>query len=54
MSDVDPGQLYLAARERVVALVTNDGVDPDAPVLATPGWSVRDVVAHLAGVARDG
>ena len=49
----DLGALYRAARGRITALVTADGVDPDAPVAATPGWTVHDVVAHLSGVSVD-
>ncbi|MER5265805.1 maleylpyruvate isomerase family mycothiol-dependent enzyme [Actinosynnema sp. NPDC002837] len=42
---------YDAARRRIISLVT--GGDPDAPVGACPGWTVRDVVAHLAGGLGD-
>lgn len=41
---------YLDARQRIDDLVRP--LDPDAlatPVAACPGWSVRDVVCHLAG-----
>jgi len=34
-------------------MVTAPGVDPGLVVPATPAWSVHDVVAHVAGVARD-
>lgn len=51
--DFDGGLAYRAARERIMALVTTDGVDPEMVVPATPEWSVHDVVAHLAGIARD-
>lgn len=51
---VDLGVLYRAARERISALVTALGIDPDAPVPATPEWTVHDVVAHVSGVAVDG
>jgi len=51
--DFDGGLAYRAARERIMALVATDGVDPDMVVPATPEWSVHDVVAHLAGIARD-
>jgi uncharacterized protein (TIGR03083 family) len=37
---------YDAARRRIISLAT--GGDPDTPVDACPGWTVRDVVAHLA------
>jgi uncharacterized protein (TIGR03083 family) len=54
MSDVDVGRLYRANRERVTALVRPV---PQArladPCPACPGWSVHDVVSHLAGVAAD-
>lgn len=50
---VDPGILYRRCRERITALVTAEGVDPELPVPATPGWTLHDVVAHLAGVSED-
>lgn len=54
MSDVDVGRLYRANRERVTALVRPI---PQArlagPCPACPGWSVHDVVSHLAGIAAD-
>lgn len=43
--------IYDAAKERIASLV--EGRDPLTPVAATPGWSVKDVVAHLAGGLRD-
>lgn len=49
---VDLGSLYAAARERMSALVA--GADDSAPVPATPGWTVHDVVAHVRGVVEDG
>ncbi|MGH3950972.1 MAG: maleylpyruvate isomerase family mycothiol-dependent enzyme [Pseudonocardiaceae bacterium] len=44
-------ELYDAARRRIGELVA-DG-DVDAPVTACPGWTVKDVVAHLAGGLGD-
>ena len=45
---------YRGIRERVIGLVTPLGpAADDAPVPATPRWSVHDLVAHLVGVARD-
>ena len=48
-------RLYQETRERISELVT--GLDEDAAlstaVAACPGWSVRDVVAHVAAVADD-
>jgi uncharacterized protein (TIGR03083 family) len=47
-------QLYGQTQARVVALVTQlDGQQVEAPVPACPGWSVRDVVAHLTAVSED-
>jgi uncharacterized protein (TIGR03083 family) len=42
---------YDAARRRIISLVT--GGDPDAPVAACPGWTVKDVLAHLAAELGD-
>lgn len=47
-------RLYQETRERISELVT--GLDEAAlstAVAACPGWSVRDVVAHVAAVADD-
>ena len=44
--------IYDAAKQRITSLV--EGRDPQTPVAATPGWSVKDVVAHLAGGLREG
>lgn len=52
-ASVDLGALYSAARQRITALVTVDGVDLKTIVPSTPAWRVRDVVAHLAGVTVD-
>ncbi len=48
------GAIYAETRERVAALVSS--LSPDelaAKVPATPAWSPRDIVGHLAGVASD-
>jgi hypothetical protein len=45
---------YAELRGRVAGLV--DDVDPSAleqPAPATPGWRVRDVLAHMIGVTDD-
>src|SRR4051812_45409238 len=45
---------YVASADRVADLVRDlDASALAAPVPACPGWSVHDVVAHLAGVAAD-
>jgi uncharacterized protein (TIGR03083 family) len=46
--------LYQETRERIVGLVKGlDGAGLSTAVAACPGWSVRDVVAHVVGVAED-
>ena len=46
--------LYQMTRERIVALIGGcDDVVWSTAVPACPGWSVRDVVAHLLAVAQD-
>jgi uncharacterized protein (TIGR03083 family) len=49
--------LYQETRERIVGLMGLDDAGNELtghePVAACPGWSVRDVVAHVVGVAED-
>jgi hypothetical protein len=45
--------LYQDTRQRLVALLADPDVDWNAPVRACPGWSVRDVLAHVTAVAED-
>jgi len=41
-------------RRRITALLASLGAaDAELPVAACPGWRVRDVAAHLAGIADD-
>ena len=51
------GSVYEDTRQRVIALVRDAMVDDffaaAAPVPACPGWRVRDVIAHLSGLATD-
>jgi uncharacterized protein (TIGR03083 family) len=42
---------YAAVHARVAVIVLEG--DPEMPVPACPGWRVRDVVAHLAGLCED-
>jgi uncharacterized protein (TIGR03083 family) len=42
---------YAAVQQRIAAVVTAG--DCDRPVPACPGWTVHDVVAHLAGLCQD-
>ena len=42
---------YAAVCARVTVLVLEG--DPEMPVPACPGWRVRDVVGHLAGLCED-
>lgn len=54
MAGVDHAALYRAVRRRVTGLVRDlPGAALDAEVPATPGWTVRDIVAHLAGTTAD-
>jgi uncharacterized protein (TIGR03083 family) len=46
-------RLYQEARQRITALVTGDDAAWTVQLAACPGWSVRDVVAHLVAVAQD-
>jgi uncharacterized protein (TIGR03083 family) len=43
--------IYDATKQRITELVR--GQDGGTPVRACPGWSVKDVVAHLGGGLRD-
>lgn len=53
-SKTDLARLYAGTRARVLDLVTGlSAEDQAAPVPACPGWSVRDVLAHLAAIAGD-
>ena len=54
MSTHDLGQLYAAARHRIIDLIMSapSGCG-EAPCPATPEWSVHDVVAHLRGICED-
>ncbi len=50
----DLTRLYHETRERIGALLADVGDTGCAvPVATCPQWTVRDVVAHLAGVAED-
>ena len=46
-------RLYQEARQRIIALVTGDDAAWTVRLAACPGWSVRDVVAHMVAVAQD-
>lgn len=53
-TSLDLGAIYRRGREDVSALVRTLGTEQlQAPVPACPGWSVHDVVSHLAGLATD-
>ena len=50
----DPGGVYRDTRSRVAELVRSlDGAGRLAPVPACPGWTVRDLLSHLAGLPAD-
>jgi uncharacterized protein (TIGR03083 family) len=51
---VDPASLYERTRREFIALLLGlSEAELRARVPATPEWSVRDVLAHVAGLARD-
>lgn len=45
------GELYAEGRERIIELVAD--ADPDVPVPTCPRWTVKDVLAHVAGIPAD-
>lgn len=47
----DYGTIYRQSLGRIMTLVNNQNAD--RPVHACPGWTVKDVVAHLCGSFRD-
>jgi uncharacterized protein (TIGR03083 family) len=54
LPDLDLPSAFRAARHRIMALAR--GLTPeelDTPVVACPEWTVRDIVAHQAGVSAD-
>ncbi|MGV9803030.1 maleylpyruvate isomerase family mycothiol-dependent enzyme [Mycobacterium sp. NPDC003449] len=56
MADIDAvaaARLYHDTRERIQALLGTGGPLWNRAVAACPGWSVRDLVAHLTAVAED-
>ncbi|HMC51154.1 MAG TPA: maleylpyruvate isomerase family mycothiol-dependent enzyme [Acidimicrobiales bacterium] len=47
-------EVYAEGRERICALITGLGEGDAGRVVPTcPGWTVRDVVAHVTGVCAD-
>ncbi|MEO6317769.1 MAG: maleylpyruvate isomerase family mycothiol-dependent enzyme [Acidimicrobiales bacterium] len=48
---MDTSEAYRTVRERMLGLV--DGVDPTTPVPPCPEWTVRELLAHVTGVAAD-
>jgi uncharacterized protein (TIGR03083 family) len=51
---VSIAELYRDGRQRLLGLAAGLGAaDAARPVPACPGWTVKDVYAHLAGVAAD-
>ncbi len=49
----DLAALYQQTKDRIVELVSAPDASVEAAVATCPGWSVRDVLAHMAGVAQD-
>jgi uncharacterized protein (TIGR03083 family) len=51
---IDTGVIYEQTRARFVHTVrTVQAHEAATPVQATPGWAVRDVLAHVVGLAAD-
>lgn len=51
---MDTARVYVEAQDRLLEIAGDIGEDGGAlPVLALPGWSVKDTYAHLAGVCAD-
>jgi len=56
MAAADPrliARLYQDTRERIASIVAQPDAAGAAAVPACPGWSVRDVVAHVTAVGED-
>lgn len=54
VTDVDPWSLYSSLRDETIALIRPLDVETlNQAVPLTPGWSNRQVVAHLCGLAAD-
>ncbi len=53
MTASDHDRIYDETRERICALAGADPAAADRRVPACPEWRVKDVVAHLAGLAAD-
>jgi uncharacterized protein (TIGR03083 family) len=50
----DTGEVYVEAQQRLLGLIESSGdAGLTRPVPACPDWRVRDVVAHVAGLAID-
>lgn len=47
----DYGTIYRDVQGRIMSMVNSQNAS--TPVPACPGWTVRDLVAHLAGVLDD-
>lgn len=45
------GDLYAEGRNRIIDLVSD--ADPSTPVPTCPAWTVKDVLAHVAGIPAD-
>jgi uncharacterized protein (TIGR03083 family) len=52
--DLDPASLYEQERLRFIAMLRAVPTGRlSTPVAATPGWTIRDVVAHVVGITAD-
>ncbi|MFL6206052.1 MAG: maleylpyruvate isomerase family mycothiol-dependent enzyme [Acidimicrobiales bacterium] len=48
---MDTAEAYRTVRERMLTMA--EGVDPGTPVPTCPGWTIRELLAHVSGVAED-
>jgi uncharacterized protein (TIGR03083 family) len=49
---LDLGTAYTEIQDRLIATARDPGIQ-EVPVPACPAWTVRDVVGHVGGLARD-
>jgi uncharacterized protein (TIGR03083 family) len=48
---METAEAYRTVRERMLGMV--EGADPATPVPTCPGWTIKELLSHCAGVAAD-